>query len=52
MNEECCPDCGSVLHIEKETDDYGLVELDKKCFDCGYHYNWSYGLKIINNWFG
>lgn len=50
INEEYCPNCGKVLHISKETDYYGLMELDKKCCGCGYHYNWSYGLEVINNW--
>lgn len=51
MENELCPICGNPLHISKQKDDYGLMELDKKCFNCGYHYNWSYGLEIINNWF-
>ena len=51
-NDELCPECADKLYISKETDYYGLVELDKKCFSCGYHYNWSYGLEVINNWFG
>lgn len=50
MNNELCPECGNPIHIAKFSDSYyGLVEIDKKCFYCGYHYSWAYGKESISN---
>ena len=50
MNNELCLKCGNPIHIAKFSDGYyGIVEIDKKCFYCGYHYNWAYGKEKINN---
>lgn len=47
---ELCPNCANELRVDECSDDYGIIELDKKCFKCGYHYSWVYGIEIINNW--
>ena len=46
--ETICPDCNNIIKEIKYYDNKGLVEKNRKCGNCGHHYNWSFGHVFIN----
>ena len=48
QTEVICPDCKGIAAETRYYDRKGLVEKDRKCDNCGHHYNWSCGHVFIN----
>lgn len=41
---ETCPRCREELVVKTYSEDGHIVEVDRKCYACGYHRGWAYGM--------